>query len=205
MIKTSEIVIGTHNKNKKEEIRKILNGMSLTLMDLEDFENAPDIVEDGVTFEENAAKKALELAAFCNMCVMADDSGLEIDALDKRPGVFSSRYCGENTGYEEKCLRLFEELESVPFEKRTARFRCAIALAEPGKLHFVVEASCEGLINNKPLGQNGFGYDPIFYVPEYRLTMAELGSDVKNRISHRALALGLFKKRLEKFMKGDLH
>ncbi len=205
MIKISEIVIGTHNKNKKEEIRKILNGMSLTLMDFEDFEDAPDIVEDGVTFEENAAKKALELAAFCNMCVMADDSGLEIDALDKRPGVFSARYCGENTGYEEKCLKLFEELESVPFEKRTARFRCAIALAEPGKLHFVVEASCEGLINNKPLGQNGFGYDPIFYVPEYRLTMAELGSDVKNRISHRALAQGLFKKRLEKFMKGVLH
>ncbi len=205
MIKTSGIVIGTHNKNKKVEIRKILNGMSLTLMDLEAFDDAPDIVEDGVTFEENAAKKALQLADYCNMCVMADDSGLEIDALDKRPGVLSSRYCGEDTGYEEKCLRLFEELESVPFEKRTARFRCAIALAEPGKLHFVVEASCEGLINNKPLGQNGFGYDPIFYVPEYRLTMAELGSDVKNRISHRALALGLFKKRLEKFMKGDLH
>ena len=205
MIKTTGIVIGTHNKNKKEEIRRILNVMSLPLLDLEDFDNAPDIVEDGVTFEENATKKALELAKFCNVYVMADDSGLEIDALDKRPGVYSSRYCGEDTGYEEKYKKLFEELENVPFDKRTARFRCAIALAEPGKLHFVVEASCEGLINNEPLGGNGFGYDPIFYVPEYKQTMAELGSDVKNRISHRALALDLFKERLKEFMKGDLH
>ena len=205
MIKTSGIVIGTHNKNKKAEIRKILNGMSLTLLDLEDFDDAPDIIEDGVTFEENAVKKALQLAKFCNMCVMADDSGLEIDALDKRPGVFSSRYCGEDTGYEEKCQKLFEELKSVPYDGRTARFRCAIALAEPEKLHFVVEASCEGLINTEPLGRNGFGYDPIFYVPEYNQTMAELEPDVKNLISHRALALKLFKERLERFMKGELH
>jgi XTP/dITP diphosphohydrolase len=179
--------------------------MSLPLLDLENFDDAPDVVEDGVTFEENAAKKALQLADFCNMSVMADDSGLEIDALDKRPGVLSSRYCGEDTGYEEKCLKLFEELKNVPFDKRTARFRCAIALAEPGKLHFVVEASCEGLINTEPLGRNGFGYDPIFYVPEYKQTMAELGSDIKNRISHRALALDLFKERLQKFIKGELH
>ncbi len=205
MIKTSSIVIGTQNKNKKEEIRKILNGMSLRLLDLDDFDDVPDIVEDGITFEENAAKKALQLARFCNMCVIADDSGLEIDALDKRPGVLSSRYCGEDTGYEEKCLKLFEELEDIPFDKRTARFRCAIALAEPGKLHFVVEASCEGLINSEPLGKNGFGYDPIFYIPEYKQTMAELGSDVKNRISHRALALDLFKERLKKIMKGEVH
>ncbi len=205
MIKANGIVIGTHNKNKKVEIRKILTGMSLPLLDLEDFDNAPDVVEDGVTFEENATKKAIQLAGFCNMFVMADDSGLEIDALDKRPGVYSSRYCGEDTGYEEKCLKLFEELNNVPFDKRTARFRCAIALAEPEKLHFVVEASCEGIINTEPHGKNGFGYDPIFYIPEYKQTMAELESDMKNRISHRALALELFKERLKKFMKGEVH
>jgi XTP/dITP diphosphohydrolase len=130
------------------------------------------------------------------MCVMADDSGLEIDALDKRPGVLSSRYCGVDTGYEEKCLRLLEELKGVPFEKRTARFRCAIALAEPDRLQFVVKASCEGIISNEPKGNNGFGYDPIFYVPEHELTMAELEPEVKNRISHRALALELFKTNL---------
>jgi len=200
MIKTSGIVIGTQNKNKKEEIRKILNGMPLRLLDLEDFDDVPDIVEDGITFEENATKKALQLARFCKTCVMADDSGLEVDALDKRPGVLSSRYCGENAGYEEKCLKLFEELKGVPFDKRTARFRCAIALAEPEKLHFVVEASCEGFISTEPSGNNGFGYDPIFYIPEYKQTMAELESDVKNRISHRALALELFKERLKGFV-----
>jgi len=205
MIKTNGIVIGTHNKNKRDEIRKILNGMSLTLLGLEDFDNLPDVIEDGVTFEENASKKALQLARFCKMCVMADDSGLEIDALDKQPGVFSSRYCGEDTGYEEKCLKLFEELEGVPLDRRTARFRCAIALADPDKLHFVVEASCEGIITTEPRGKNGFGYDPIFYIPEYKQTMAELEPSVKNRISHRALALELFKERLKKFMKGELH
>ena len=196
MLKSKEIVIGTYNNNKKSEIRKILNGIPVRLLDLDDFEDPPDIIEDGVTFEDNATKKALELAGFCQTCVMADDSGLEVDALDKRPGVLSSRYCGVDTGYEEKCLRLLEELKGVPFEKRTARFRCAIALAEPDRLQFVVSASCEGIISNEPKGNNGFGYDPIFYVPEHELTMAELEPEVKNRISHRALALELFKTNL---------
>ncbi len=196
MLKSKEIVIGTYNNNKKSEIRKILNGIPVRLLDLDDFEDPPDIIEDGVTFEDNATKKALELAGFCQTCVMADDSGLEVDALDKRPGVLSSRYCGVDTGYEEKCLRLLEELKGVPFEKRTARFRCAIALAEPDRLKFVVKASCEGIISNEPKGNNGFGYDPIFYVPEHELTMAELEPEVKNRISHRALALELFKTNL---------
>ena len=197
MLKLKEIVIGTYNNNKKTEIRKILNGIPVRLLDLDDFENPPDVIEDGVTFEDNATKKALELAGFCQTCVMADDSGLEVDALDKCPGVLSSRYCGVDAGYEEKCLRLLEELKGVPFEKRTARFRCAIALAKPDRLRFVVSASCEGIISNEPKGNNGFGYDPIFYVPEHELTMAELGSEVKNRISHRALALRLFNERLK--------
>ncbi len=196
MLKSKEIVIGTYNNNKKSEIREILNEIPVRLLDLDDFEDPPDIIEDGVTFEDNATKKALELAGFCQTCVMADDSGLEVDALDKRPGVLSSRYCGVDTGYEEKCLRLLEELKGVPFEKRTARFRCAIALAEPDRLQFVVKASCEGIISNEPKGNNGFGYDPIFYVPEHELTMAELEPEVKNRISHRALALELFKTNL---------
>ncbi len=196
MLKSKEIVIGTYNNNKKSEIREILNEIPVRLLDLDDFEDPPDIIEDGVTFEDNATKKALELAGFCQTCVMADDSGLEVDALDKRPGVLSSRYCGVDTGYEEKCLRLLEELKGVPFEKRTARFRCAIALAEPDRLQFVVKASCEGIISNEPKGNNGFGYDPIFYVPEHELTMAELEPEVKNLISHRALALELFKTNL---------
>lgn len=190
------IVIGTNNEKKKSEIKKILNGVPVNLIDLDDFNNPPSVNEDGDTFEENAVKKALEYADYCKALVMADDSGLEVDALDKRPGVLSARYCGKDAGYEEKCLKLQEELQGVPLSERTARFRCAIALAEPGKILFVVEASCEGLINTESRGKFGFGYDPVFYVPEYKQTMAELGPELKNRISHRALALGLFKKKL---------
>lgn len=200
MLQTDEIVIGTYNTKKKSEIKNILDGISIKLIDLEDFENTPSVNEDGATFEANAIKKATELSAFCKTLVMADDSGLEIDALDKRPGVLSSRYCGENTGYEEKCLKLLEELKGVSFNKRTARFRCAIALAKPGKLLFVVEACCEGYIDSRPRGTHGFGYDPIFYVPEYKRTMAELGPEEKNQISHRGLALRLFKDKLEELL-----
>ncbi len=200
MSKVDGIVIGTRNYKKKSEIKKILNGITIKLIDLEDFEDPPDIIEDGTTFKENAAKKAMELANFCKMWVMADDSGLEVDALNKRPGVLSSRYCGKNTSYEEKCLKLLEELKKVAFKKRTARFRCAVALAEPNNLQFVVEASCEGFIDTEPHGTHGFGYDPVFYVPKYKRTMAELKPEVKNRISHRALALKLFKKKLEELV-----
>ncbi len=204
MFKMNRIVIGTYNQKKKEEIRSILNGETFTLLDLEGFENPPDVIEDGVTFEENASKKAIELARFCKMYVVADDSGLEVDALDKRPGVYSSRYCGEDASDSKKYLKILEELEGVPSEKRTARFRCAIALASPDKVQFVVEASCEGYINTEPSGKNGFGYDPIFYIPKYRQTMAELGADVKNRISHRALALRLFKEQMKVFVVGTV-
>lgn len=190
------IVIGTSNQKKKGEIREILAGIPVKLLDLEDFKNAPDVVEDGATFEENATKKARELANYCKMWVMADDSGLEVDALGKKPGVLSARYCGKETGYKEKCQRLLEEMKGVAFDKRTARFRCSIALADPHKLLLVVEAKCEGLIATVPHGFKGFGYDPIFYVPEYGQTFAELKPEEKNRISHRALALRLFSERL---------
>lgn len=199
-MKTDGIVIGTYNTKKKSEIREILDGFPLRLIDLEDFDNPPSIIEDGATFEENAIKKATELAKFCKTMVMADDSGLEVDAIDKRPGVLSARYCGENTGYEIKCSKLLEELKGVSFNKRTARFRCAIALAEPDRLLFVVEASCEGFIDTKPRGTHGFGYDPIFCVPEYNKTIAELEPEVKNQISHRGLALKLFKEKLKEFV-----
>ena len=201
MVNENGIVIGTQNHKKREEIRSILPGIPFKLFDLEDFGNPPDVVEDGVTFEENAVKKARELAGFCNMWVMADDSGLEVDALNKQPGVLSSRYCGVDTGYEEKCRRLLEELKGVTIDKRTARFRCAIALAAPNRLMFVVEAKCEGLISAEPHGVHGFGYDPIFYVPRYRQTFAELKPEVKNLMSHRALALKLFKEKLMELVK----
>ncbi len=204
MNKVHKIVIGSYNKNKREEIRDILKGDTFRFYDLEDFKNPPDVIEDGVTFRENATKKAVELARFCELCVVADDSGLEVDSLDKRPGIFSSRYCGEDASDREKYLKILEELEGIPSEKRTARFRCAIALASPEKLEFVVEASCEGIITTEPCGKNGFGYDPIFQILKYKQTMAELGAAVKNKISHRALALRLFKERLNEFVVGTV-
>ncbi len=200
MLKADGIVIGTYNAKKKSEIKEVLKGIPVKLIDLDEFDNPPSINEDGATFKDNAIKKATELADFCKTLVMADDSGLEVDALDGRPGILSARYCGEDTGYEEKCSRLLEELKEVAANERTARFRCAMALAGPGKLLFVVEASCEGFIDSRPRGTNGFGYDPIFYVPEYKLTMAELGPEVKNQISHRGLALRLFKEKLEELV-----
>jgi len=200
MLKTDGIVIGTYNAKKKSEIKEILIGIPVKLIDLEEFDNPPSINEDGITFKDNAIKKATELANFCKTRVMADDSGLEIDALGGRPGIYSARYCGEDTGYEEKCLKILEELKEISFNERTARFRCAIALAEPGKLLFAVEAGCEGNIDSKPRGTHGFGYDPIFYVPEYKRTMAELEPEVKNQISHRGLALRLFKEKLKELV-----
>ncbi|MFQ5964012.1 MAG: non-canonical purine NTP pyrophosphatase, partial [Candidatus Scalinduaceae bacterium] len=135
-----------------------------------------------------------------NLCLLDFFSLLDFFALNKRPGVLSSRYCGVDTSYEEKYSKLLEELRGVSFDKRTASFRCAIALAEPNRLLFVVEASCDGYIYTEPRGKHGFGYDPVFYVPKYKKTLAELEPEVKNQISHRALALRLFRKKLKELV-----
>ncbi|HHT9126329.1 MAG TPA: RdgB/HAM1 family non-canonical purine NTP pyrophosphatase [Candidatus Brocadiia bacterium] len=212
---TLKIVIGTKNKKKKEEIEEILDDLPVKLLTLDDLRlssgrslpDAPDVVEDGRTFSENAVKKALTLANFFKMWVMADDSGLEVEALGNRPGVLSNRYAGEGvlsqrrrntegTTDEKNIKKLLEELKDVPDNKRAARFRCAIALAKPGKVLFVVEGQYEGVITHKPMGIHGFGYDPVFLVPEYGRTFAELGPLVKNQISHRAQALRLFRDKL---------
>ncbi|MBI2559553.1 MAG: RdgB/HAM1 family non-canonical purine NTP pyrophosphatase [Planctomycetes bacterium] len=201
---TLKIVIGTKNKKKKEEIEEILDDLPVKLLTLDDLRlssgrslpDAPDVVEDGRTFSENAVKKALTLANFFKMWVMADDSGLEVEALGNRPGVLSNRYSGKGATDEKNIKKLLEELKDVPDNKRAARFRCAIALAKPGKVLFVVEGQYEGVITHKPMGIHGFGYDPVFLVPEYGRTFAELGPLVKNQISHRAQALRLFRDKL---------
>jgi XTP/dITP diphosphohydrolase len=191
-----KIIIGTTNRNKKAEIQAVLDDLSVELLTLDDLPTAPDVVEDGETFAENAVKKALTLARFFKMLVMADDSGLEVEALGNRPGVFSNRYAGEGATDEDNINKLLGELKDVPDDKRTARFRCAIALAEPEKMLFVVEAQYEGVIIHEPKGSHGFGYDPVFLVPEYGQTFAELSPSVKNQISHRAQALRLFREKL---------
>ena len=155
-----------------------------------------DIVEDGTSFAENAQIKASAIFEKCHDIVLADDSGLEIDYLNKEPGIYSARYMGEDTSYHIKNVNLIGRLEGVPDEKRTARFVCAIAAAFPDGRRETVRATMEGRIGYEEKGENGFGYDPIFYLPEYGCTSAELSMEEKNRISHRGKALCLIKEEL---------
>ena len=191
------ILVATQNEKKKAEIKEILKGVpGILLRGIEDFPFLPEMEETGNTFQENAIKKATTLAKACNTWAMADDSGLEIDALNGRPGIFSCRYAGPNATDEMNIQKVLSELKGVSKERRTARFICSIALASPDELFFAVEGRCEGFITEEPKGKNGFGYDPIFYIPDYDKTFAELNSSIKNRISHRAKALEQFKERI---------
>jgi XTP/dITP diphosphohydrolase len=155
-----------------------------------------DVVEDGSTFEENSLKKAVEIMKVSGETVIADDSGLEIDYLDKKPGVLSARFFGEDTPYAEKNNKILDLLKDVPKEKRTARFVCVIAAAFPNGETITTKGIIEGRIAYEPKGENGFGYDPIFYVPEYNMTTAQMESAVKNKISHRGQALEKMKQQL---------
>lgn len=191
------IIIGTRNAHKIEEIRDRLRGVSVEFISLDSYPDAPEVVEDGKTFVENAAKKAGELARATGEWVMADDSGLEVDALDGAPGIFSARYAGTHGDYEGNNHKLLREMAGLPPDKRTARFRCAIVLAKPdGTTAFTVEGTFPGLITEEPRGKNGFGYDPVFYLPDRGCTVAELTLEEKNRISHRAIAVEAFRRKL---------
>jgi XTP/dITP diphosphohydrolase len=189
-----EIIIATKNAGKVKEFQTLFAEKEVEVKSLLDFENAPDVEETGETFAENAILKAETISNYLNKVVIADDSGLVVDALDGKPGVYSARYAGEHKNDEENIAKVLEELKGVPFEKRTARFHCALAVSIPCQRTVVVEGTCEGYIAGAPTGTNGFGYDPIFYVPEKQKTMAELSKEEKNKISHRANAL----KKLEK-------
>ena len=195
-----EVVIATRNPGKRREIQAILSPFSLKILSLEDFPGVPEVLEDGATFAENAAKKALTIARLTGRPSIADDSGLAVVALKGRPGVFSSRYAGENATDQERCQKLLEEMAEIPQGKREAAFLCAIAIALPDGKMRVVQGECRGSIAFAPRGKHGFGYDPIFFIPEFAKTMAELESEVKNRISHRARALEQLKLILPKFL-----
>jgi len=182
------LILATQNLGKLQEIRHML-GPEVAVTSLADLSGAPQIVEDGGTFEANAVKKARVVARHANRPALADDSGLEVDALGGAPGVFSARYAGENASDSENNARLVEQLDGVPKEKRTARFRCVIAVATPDGAVRTVEGQCEGRILTVSRGLNGFGYDPLFLVPELGRTFAELSSKEKNRLSHRGQAL----------------
>ena len=186
----SRIIFATGNANKMKEIRMILSDMGMEILSMNEAGVDVDIVEDGTTFEENAQIKATAIAKLLpDDIVLADDSGLEVDALNKEPGIYSARYMGEDTSYRIKNQSIIDRLEGVPDEKRSARFVCAVAAVFPDGSHAVVRETIEGRIGYKESGENGFGYDPIFYVPEYGCTTAELSPEQKNAISHRGKAL----------------
>lgn len=192
------IVFATGNQGKMREIRQILADMDAEILSMSEAGITIDIVENGRTFEENAVIKAKAVAAKTKHIVLADDSGLEIDYLNKAPGIYSARYMGEDTSYDLKNANLLKQLEGVADEKRTARFVCAIAAALPNGDIFTVRGVVEGRIAYQMQGENGFGYDPIFYLPEYGCTSAQLSEEDKNAISHRGRALRAMKKLLDK-------
>ena len=194
------IVFATGNEGKMREIRQIMKGIHVELLSMKEAGIEADIVEDGESFAENAVIKAKAVAEKTNHIVLADDSGLEIDYLNKEPGIYSARYMGEDTSYDLKNANLLERLEGVHDEKRTARFVCAIAAAMPDGEVFTTVGVIEGRIGYKIEGENGFGYDPIFYLPEYGCTSAQLSEDEKNAISHRGRALAAMREELEKRM-----
>ena len=182
-----------------KEIREILGDLDIELLSLKDAGIHADIVEDGKTFEENAQIKARTICNLTGEIVLADDSGLEIDYLNKEPGIYSARYMGEDTSYHIKNANLIERLEGVPDEKRTARFVCAIAAAFPDGTMKTVRAAMEGRIGYKESGENGFGYDPVFQPDGYTCSMAELRPEEKNAISHRGNALKILKEELRNY------
>ena len=197
-----KVIFATGNENKLREIREIMSDMDIEIVSMKDAGYFTDVEETGTTFEENAYLKASAIARKCKLPTLADDSGLEIDYLGKEPGIYSSRYMGEDTPYPVKNAELLRRMEGVPDEERTARFVCAICYVRPDGTSETVRQTMEGRIAYRIAGENGFGYDPIFYLPEKGCTSAELSPEDKNAISHRGKALRLMKTILEKEANG---
>lgn len=193
---SDKVIFATGNEGKMKEIRMILSDVDVTLLSLKEAGIVLDVEENGATFAENALIKARACAAQTDCLVLADDSGLEIDQLNKEPGIYSARYMGEDTSYRIKNRNLIDRLSGVPEEKRTARFVCAIAAVLPDGSEWHSEGVIEGRIGYEEKGENGFGYDPIFYVPELGCTSAEMNAEQKNAASHRGQALKKMKELL---------
>jgi XTP/dITP diphosphohydrolase len=199
----SEVIIATKNRGKAREFEDMFRTRGYEVRTLLDYPEIADIEETGNTFEENAILKAEAVSKTLNKLVISDDSGLMIDALEGRPGIFSARYAGEHKDDEANIDKVLEELSGVPLNKRTARFYCALALAAPGQKTLTVSGSCEGRILEERRGANGFGYDPIFFIAEKGVSMAELSAEEKNQISHRAHAIQKLDKILDSFLESD--
>lgn len=203
-----KIIFATGNEHKMIEIRAILSDLGVEILSQKEAGIKADVIEDGMTFEENAMIKATEIAKiahempeYAHAVVLADDSGLEIDYLGGEPGIYSARYMGEDTSYDIKNQNLLDRLEGVPDEKRTARFVCAICAALPDGRKLTTRGTIEGIIGHGISGENGFGYDPIFWLPEYGCSTAELSPEKKNELSHRGKALRAIKEQLREILK----
>jgi XTP/dITP diphosphohydrolase len=199
------LVMATRNPGKIRELKALLRDSGVTLLSLADFPHLPEIPEEGATFGENAAAKALAVARLTGQPALADDSGLMVDALQGAPGVFSARYAQDRTTPRpptdaDNWGKLLSELKDVPWGERGARFVCELALATPDGRLRRARGECAGVIAVSPRGDTGFGYDPVFWVPEYAATMAQLGPEIKNQISHRAKALTAFKELLRSWL-----
>jgi XTP/dITP diphosphohydrolase len=193
-----EIIIATGNRHKVAEIKEILSDLNIKVLPMTDFPSYPKTVEDGKTLEDNASKKAREAAHFFKKWAIADDTGLEVDYLNGEPGIFSARYAGDGCTYDDNNKKLLAALKGAPQDKRGAHFRCIIAISSPeGEVSFA-EGKIFGIISEHLAGDKGFGYDPIFFVPEQNKTFAELDTCVKNSISHRVLALQKAKEIIKK-------
>jgi len=183
-----ELVLATRNRHKGEELAALLGDLGIGIRTLDEFPEVPDVIEDGETCEANAIKKARAVSKATGLMAVADDTGLEVDALGGRPGVYAARYAGEQATYEDNWRKLLQELSGVPRKHRTARFMTVAAMALPSGEVQVTTGQLEGVISEEPAGARGFGYDPVFFVPELGKTLAELSAEEKNRISHRAKA-----------------
>ena len=193
-----KVIFATSNEGKMKEVRSILEGLDVEVLSMKEAGIFMDVVEDGTTFEENAAIKATAIQKECGEIVLADDSGLEVDYLNKEPGIYSARYMGEDTSYRIKNKSLIDRLEGVEGEDRSARFVCAIAAAFPDGTVEITRGTIEGQIGYEEKGENGFGYDPIFYLPQYGLTTAQIDPELKNELSHRGNALRAMRAIMEK-------
>lgn len=199
------IVLASGNKHKVEEIRDILKGLPFNILSKDEVNLRDlDVEEDGDTLEENALKKAKEIAKYVEAIVIADDTGLFVDKLGGKPGVHSARYAGENANYKDNNSKLLKELDGIPLEERTARFETVIAIVMEDKSYRTVKGQCRGKIALSHKGEGGFGYDPLFIVDGYDKTFAELGNDIKNKISHRANALESLKIELQSLIEDDI-
>lgn len=195
-----ELVIATKNEKKLHELKRYLKNVKAHIVSLKNLKKVPRIIENKRTFKENAIKKALVISKFTDRLVLADDSGLAVDALNGQPGIRSSRFAGSQKSDKENTRKLLHLLKGLPQSERQARFVCAVAIADKGKTIKTIEESCKGSISFAPKGRHGFGYDPVFLIPKYKKTFGELGLKVKDRMSHRSKALKKARRFLKKYL-----